>query len=802
MKEYIDLEMSPEALSHLLTMAGLEVEEVCPVGQNLDGIVAARILTMKPHAEANLSVCQVDTGTGTAQVVCGAPNLEMGMLVPFAPTGVTLPNGITIRERKIRGVHSQGVLLAEDEMGLTDDHTGIMILPPNLEPGTPLSASSGVLHPFCLSDWMFDLSITPNRPDWASVMGVAREISAMTGLQLKRPGINVETGGTLITDLTSVTIEDISGCPRYAAGVIQNVDLGPSPFWMRYRLFISGFRSINNIVDTTNYVLMEMGQPLHAFDYNRLRENRIVVRRAADGETFTTLDGENRILDNESLVICDAERPVALAGIMGGLNSEIFAGTTDILLESAYFDPVSIRRCSKRLGLSTEASYRFERGADIEGVPVALKRALSLISRLAGGTVASDIIDRYPEKYVPPTVRLRIDKTNRVLGTAISRDRMGGYLRALEMDVRDGDDSALTVIPPSYRVDITREADLVEEVARLFGYENIPVTRPRIRWGRMGNSPDIELRDRISGILVGLGLTEIITYSFVSPDSADMLGCGAGSPLRSFVEILNPLTVDQSVMRTSLVPGLLTAVRNNLSHEEKGLKFFEWGKVFFQKEAGRQPDEKISVAGVMAGTYRAKAWYCEERPVDFFDIKGAVETLLKGLGLEQVEFRKDAEREGYDAAVSCRILSAGSLLGQAGRVSSEAMRAWDMDRQDAYVFELDVAALAGCVPGTRRFRPFSRFPAVYRDISLLVDRGIESGGIMDLIREKGGDLVESVQLFDLYEGDKVAPGEKALAFRICYRSKHGTLDGETVNRLHESIIERIRKQTGGRLREG
>jgi len=396
LKDYIDIEMPIDELSHLLTMAGLEVEGIEPVGQSLDDIIVAKLLDVEAHPKADrLSVCQIDNGKETVQVVCGAPNLEVGSLVPFIPAGKCLPNGMEIKESKLRGVMSKGMLLAEDEMGLTDDHTGIMILPSDFGPGTPLSS-------FSFSDWVFDLSITPNRPDWTSVLGVAREISAITGQGLKRPEITITEGSTPINELTSVTIKDVTGCPRYAAGVIQNVALGPSPFWMRYRLFLSDIRSIDNIVDVTNYVLMEMGQPLHAFDFHRLRENRIEVRRAEDGETFSTLDGETRTLNNETLMICDGERAVALAGIMGGLNSEIFEGTKDILLESAFFDSVTIRRGSKRLGLSTEASYRFERGADIEGVTTALKRAMSLISDLAGGRIATGIIDNYPETYTPP----------------------------------------------------------------------------------------------------------------------------------------------------------------------------------------------------------------------------------------------------------------------------------------------------------------------------------------------------------------------------------------------------------------
>jgi phenylalanyl-tRNA synthetase beta chain len=649
---------------------------------------------------------------------------------------------------------------------------------------------------------VFDLSITPNRPDWASVLGVAREIAAITGQGLKRPEIEIEEGDTPIKDLTSVTIMDTSGCPRYAAGVIKDVDLGPSPFWMRYRLHLSGIRSINNIVDVTNYVLLEMGQPLHAFDYDRLRENRIVVRRAEEGETFTTLDGESRTLNSETLMICDGERAVALAGIMGGLNSEIFAGTGNVLLESAFFDPVTIRRGSKHLGLSSEASYRFERGADIEMVTTALKRANSLISRLAGGRIASGFIDNYPKTYTPPNIDLRVDKTNRILGTNLSRDVISGYLKSLEMEVQDVDENKMRIKPPSFRVDVTREADLIEEVARLHGYEKIPVTYPSIRSSEIVEAPELFLSDQIRSIMVGIGFTEIITYSFVSPDSADMIGAEEESPLRSFVKLLNPLTVDQSVMRTSLMPGILGTLKTNIVQAEKDLKLFECGKIFIRSGEDQQPFEKAFLAAIMTGPYHQKTWYSNERYVDLYDIKGALEALLRDLGLQGIVFQKETGFSGYDPKLSSGIYCSGSLIGQVGRISPEVMEAYDLKNEDAYIFEVDIGALLEKFSGTRKFRPFAKFPAVYRDISLILDREIESAKVVGIIKQEGAELLESVHIFDLYQGMGLNPSEKAIAFRICYRSKQETLDGGKVNKLHESIIDKIRQQTGGRLREG
>ncbi len=802
LREYVDIDMPTEELAHLLTMTGLEVEGIEAVGQSLDDIVVARIVRIDPHPRADrLSLCEVDTGQDRFQVVCGAPNLEEELLVPLALPGVSLPGGTTIKETQIRGERSKGMLLAEDEMGLTDDHTGIMILPPDLRLGSSLPS---VLP---LADWVLDVSITPNRPDCASVIGIAREIAAAAGQRLKCLEIETGQGGSPIEDLTSVSIVDPAGCPRYAAAIIQDVTLIPSPFWMRYRLYLSGIRSINNIVDVTNYVMLEMGQPMHAFDYNRLRENRIVVRRAQEGEAFTTLDGVTRELNSEILMICDGERPVAVAGIMGGLNSEIFTGTQHILLESAFFDPLTIRRGSKYLGLSTEASYRFERGADIEGVTKALKRAISLISGLAGGKIATGLVDNYPNAYRPVNIDIQVDKTNRILGTALSCDAMAGYLRALEMEVDVINESEMRVTPPSFRVDVTRDVDLIEEVARLDGFENIPVTYPRVSPSVVEESPELVLRDRIKAIMAGIGFTEIITYSFVPPDLPDLVGVNEESPLRSFVRLMNPLSTDQSVMRTSLMPGILATAKTNILSGGKGLKLFEWGKIFIRREDDQQPLEKTCLAGLMTGLYHEKTWYDVERRVDFYDIKGAVEALLESLGLRAFDlkgfsFKKENGLSGYDPHSSTGIYSAGSLIGTLGKVSSRVVDAYGLRDEDVYLFEIDIESLLDTLPETRKYRPFVRFPGVYRDISLTVNRQIESAQVIEIIRQEGGDLVEYVHIFDLYEGKNIASSEKALAFRVCYRSKKGTLDGIRVNRLHDAVIGKICRKTGGKLREG
>jgi len=797
LKEHVDIALSPEELGHVLTMAGLEVEGIEVVGQALDDILAARILEVTPHPNADrLSLCRVDTGTDRVQVVCGAPNAIEGVLAPLILPGGKLPDGTKMKEGRIRGEISKGMLLAEDEMGLTDDHTGIMVLPESVTPGTPLSS----LLPF--PDWVFDVSITPNRPDCASVLGIAREIAANTGKQLKSFEKGVDAKGSAVDGLTDVSVRDSDGCPRYAAAVVQDVCLKPTPFWMRYRLFQSGVRSISNLVDVSNYVMLEMGQPLHAFDYDRLSENRIEVRRAEKGEVFETLDGVKRDLDPETLLICDGEKPIALAGIMGGLNSEIHEKTKNILVESAFFDPITIRRGSKRLGLSTEASYRFERGADIGGVISALNRALYLINLLAGGVTAKGIMDNYSKPFTAPRISFRPEKANAILGTSISKSAMKGYFDALEMSVEDGNQDHFHVIPPSFRVDLRREVDLVEEVARLHGFDNIPVISPRITPSEGTESPDLLLRDKVRTMMTAFGYSEIITYSFVSPDSVNALVGETPGALKDFTRIMNPLTVDQSVLRTSLIPGLMETVRYNVLHEMGDLKLFEWGKVFFNKESHVQPLEKICLAGIMMGVYSEESWYNEERPVDFYDVKGILAVLLKELGLEGFRFKQEKDLPGYDAGISSGIYCGDTRIGQVGFASPEVIEAYELKMKHVCLFELDVADLLAALPEKRTFVPFGKFPAVHRDLSLVLDRRIECGAIMDIIKEEGRDLLESVHVFDLYEGERIDQSKKAISFKISFRSDRGTLDGEVVNGLYEAMVKKIGQKTGGKLREG
>jgi len=789
LKEFVDIDIEPEKVAELLTLKGLEVGECYPVGTGLDKIIAGKILKIKKHPNADrLYICDVDTGKKTVSVVCSAPNLKEGMIAPIALPGTRLPNGIEIKKVKIKGVESEGMLLAEDELSLTDDHSGIMELPSDVSPGTSINQA------LPLEDWVLDIEITPNRGDCASVIGIAREVSAITGTPLKLPDMSYPETEERADQIGSVFIEEPDKCRRYCAGIIKDVTIKPSPFWMRYRLYLSGIRAINNIVDITNYVMLEMGQPLHAFDLSRLKGKKIIVRCAKEDEEFTTLDGITHKLKPEILLICDAERPVALAGIMGGLNSEIEETTKDVFLEAAFFDPITIRRGAKLLGISTEASYRFERGVDIEGVVKGLKRAIYLMHKLAGGRPAKGIIDNYPRPYKPVSIILDPHKANRFLGTELKKEEIKKHLTALYMSVKETDDNRFEVIPPSFRTDIAREVDLFEEIARLNGYENIPSTLPYIKPSEEEEARELEFEKKVKDIMVGMGYTEIITYSFISPEYRKSVGIPA-----NFVKIINPLTKDQSVMRTSLVPGMLETIKTNINYGEPNLKLFEVGKLFFD-DKDNKVKEKLSLCAGITGLYERKSWYSNERKADFYDIKGAVETLLKSISPKSFSFKRDVPPVWYEEEEYCVVESEGKRLGQLGKVAEDVLNSLDIE-QDIYLMEIDLELLLDHFIEPVRFKPFSRFPAVYRDISVVVRKDVESKKIEEIIKDVGGEIVEAVHLFDLYEGGKIAPSEKALGFRIWFRSMKGTLEKKEVDEIYEKMIKEVLEKTGGRLRE-
>ena len=580
LRDYVDVEMEPAALADCLTMAGLEVDAVEAAGPGFDRVVVARILTVRPHPQSEkLHCCEVTDGTEVLPIVCGAPNTRAGDTVALAKVGATIPGGFTIKSSRLRGEPSEGMLCSEEELGIGDDNTGIMVLPPELPLGMDLKKA------LSLEDTVLDIGVTPNRADCLSMVGIAREVAAITGKTFRYPGIKVIENDEDVAGITSVSILDPDLCPRYTARIIKQVTIKPSPAWMRERLEAAGLRAINNIVDITNFVMMELGQPLHAFDYRFLEEGRIVVRRSREGENFVSLDGKDRVLRADTLMICDGVKPVAIAGIMGGLNSEVKDDTSTILLESAYFHPASIRRSSRWLGMGTDAAFRFERGIDPEGVVRALDRAAQLMAELGGGEICRGRIDTYPRPLV--TVRdipLRTKRVNEFLGTKIPASEMVRILEKLEMTVSPAAAEGLyQVTPPTCRVDIAREIDLIEEIARIYGFEHVPVTMPASGEMPADENPRQAFADRIRTCLTGMGYTEVINYSFINPAAAEHLGLEAADPQRTFVKIRNPLTEEQAVMRTNLIYSLLEVMNRNARNACLDLKIFEIGRIFFPR---------------------------------------------------------------------------------------------------------------------------------------------------------------------------------------------------------------------------
>jgi phenylalanyl-tRNA synthetase beta chain len=796
LKAYVDLNSKATELADALTMAGLEVEAVSDRYEYLSTVRVGRIVDVKPHPNADtLMLCDVDIGGDIISVVCGAPNVKTDMLAPCALPGTVFPKGVVLEKSVIRGKTSEGMLCSELELSLGGNGRGIMELDRGLSMGDPLNQALG------LSDPVLEIDLTPNRPDCLSITGIAREVAALYGKKVIYPEISLPESLNDILDHTSVSILDPDLCPRYAAGLIFNITVMPSPFWLQDRLISLGLKPINNIVDITNFVMMETGQPLHAFDFDRLAENRIVVRTAREDETFVTLDGKERRLDPEMLMICDGEKPVALAGVMGGLNSEIESGTTNILLESAYFDPVSIRKTSKKTGLNTDASHRFERGADPGGTVTALKRAMQLIAEIGGSKCVQGIIDEYPSPISQKIVEVSTRRLNRYLGTRLDTADLENYLKAIEFVVEKIDQDRLRVTPPSFRVDITRFEDITEEIARLFGYNNIETTFPLIPADTRHPDKKIESKYRLKMIMTGLGFSEAINYSFISPQFCDHLELPVVDPKTKLVHILNPISEDQAVMRTSLIPGLLQTMKYNLYQQNKNLKIFEIGHTFFHAgKDDRQPDEVEILAGLWTGNRIDSTWFSKEIACDFYDVKGIVEELLRDVGIANFTFTQLPEmscfytRPGHTA----KIVYDNEPLGLVGEVHPKVIRNYDL-KQKAFIFELDLDRLIQLIPDTKTARPIPKFPAISRDITLIIDKDIETYKIIQSTESFREELVEDLYLFDVFEGDPIPKGKKSVSFRVTYRSLEETLEDNRVNDIHKNITARLMKKYNATL---
>lgn len=789
LKEYVDVDLAPNELADMLTMLGLEVEGLETRGGGMDDVVVARIEERQQHPNADkLSLCKVNNGKETLNIVCGAQNMKAGDTVALAQIGAVLPGDFKIKRSKIRGEESWGMLCSEKELGLAEESEGIMILPPGLSLGTPVFSALGI------KDTIFEVSLTPNRADCLSIIGIAREISAKLGKKIKHPAIDIVEGEKSARDLASITIEDSDKCPRYAARIITGCKVAPSPQWLVNKLAAAGMRSINNVVDITNYLLMEYGHPLHAFDFDLLKGAKIVVRRAAEGERFTTLDGQERTLTTADLTIRDGERAVALAGVMGGGNSEISDTTVNILLESAYFDPISIRRTAKRLGLHTESSHRFERGADINLVVKALDRAASLIAALAGGTVAKGVIDVYPKKADEKKISFRVQRANELLGLNLSAQEMKNILSSLELVPESQEPGILQVTVPTFRVDIEREIDLVEEIARVHGYGQIPATMPQARVFSDRPSPQQKMEMMLKDLLVAQGFNEIITYSFIHPDSFDKILLPSGDARRNTIGVLNPLSEDQSVMRTIMLPGLVETAARNVNFRQATLRLFEMRRVYLPVEGRELPDEIPVLAGIMSGSRDAEGWNQIKDSVDFYDIKGTVENILDACRAGGVAWKTDGLEPFCHPGKSCTIWSGNNRVGSLGELHPSVQENYGLG-VPIYYFELNLDRLMASSRDMGAVVAPSRFPDITRDIALLLDDEITADSVIAEIKALKLKEVQEITIFDLYKGPNLPAGQKSIALRLRYISPERTLTDDEVNALHQRVIDHFSRKS-------
>jgi len=794
LKEYVATSIPPSELGEMLTQAGLEVENLTECKPSFQRVVVAELRSFSRHPRSDhLSICAVHDGQKEYTVICGAPNLRKGDKVALALEGASLPGGMKIEKTVLLDVASEGMLCSEKELGLSDEASGIMIVDSENRLGLPVEQ---VLP---LQDWILDVNVTPNRSDCLCVIGIAREVAALTGQPLRIPSFKGLAGKTPIAKQTSVMIERADLCPRYVAKLVSGVRIGASPFWMRRRLQAVGVRSINNIVDVTNYVMLEAGQPLHAFDFDYLEENRIVVRTAEIGESFTTLDNISRTLPENALMICDGKKPVALAGIMGGLNSEVQAGSRNILLESAYFDPMGIRRTSKKMGLSTEASVRFERGIDPQGTLRAAERAAVLMVELAGGVMADGSIDNYPQRMESPKIHLRASRVNSILGTDLSPKEIPRYLQRLELEVAPAEKESFWVTVPTFRVDLSREIDLIEEIARLHGFNRIPVTLPAGTVMAEKESALQRAAPHARRLLVGMGLREVITFSFISPTMVKSLGIQDADDRAKSLRIQNPLSEDQAIMRTTLIPGLLQVIQTNLSRQNLHLKIFELGRVFLPRPDQELPEEVETLGGILTGLREEESWAKSREEIDFYDLKGIIEVLLQGLRVNDYDFLPEKEDPFLNPGKACRLVVGGEILGVMGEAHAR-INEWLESKQALYLFEINFKKLVNRMTDHPVFKPLGRFPSVTRDLALIVDERVPASELVHTLQEINPGLVQEIRVFDLYRGKPIPSGKKSLAFRLIFQGEDRTLTDLEINELHREMVDLLAKRHGAVLR--
>ena len=769
-----------------LTLCGIACEDVQSTSACLDKVVVGQVLELNAVEGADkIKRAVVSVGKEKLQVICGAPNVAVGQKVPVATIGAKLAGGMEIKQARIRGVDSFGMICSESELGISTDHSGIMVLNGNAKLGTPL------VKVLDYNDYIMTFELTPNRGDSMSAIGIARDLAALGSVRLKRPKFKIKPSKKKARSFIKIRIDDTKACPRYAARIIQGIKITESPWWIKKKLLMCGVRPINNVVDITNLVMLECGHPLHAFDYDRFGSTEIVVRRAKNGESFTTLDGKAHKLTPDVLLITNGKEGVAAGGVMGGLNSEVEIDTINILLEAAYFDPAVIRRSRKQLGMISESQARFEKGADPNGVEYAINRTAFLFQEICGGEVLDGVVDAYPKKIKPKTILLRPERCNYLLGTKLTTAKMKKVLKDLEFKV--GGMQRLSVQVPTFRPDIEREVDLIEEIARIYGYENIPDAIKNIGPLYTPTGYIEKFKSEIRQILTGLGFDEIIGHGFNESRLARLV-----DPDAPFVKVQNPISAELDVMRNSLIPFALNIVQNNLNFRTMNLRLFEIGKVYFppDKKGNWVEEDRLLI---LATGESPITWRDKPRQFDYYDITGAISTLNNHFRWPQFSFKK-AKINSFDEALSFSIFSGSSQVGQVGQLAGRIADKLDI-KQKVYIAEMPLNQFLELSKPLIEFRPLPIYPAAPRDIAILVRETVKAGEIMAIIKKSVGPLAESVSIFDLYQGKQIETGKKSLAVSIVYRSVEGSLSNEQVERHQQLVINDLKNQLNAEIRD-
>ncbi|WP_216828880.1 phenylalanine--tRNA ligase subunit beta [Alkalihalobacterium elongatum] len=800
LQEYIDVaDLTPKEIADKLTKGGIEVDIIHSLKKGMSGVVVGHVVECTQHPNADkLRVCKVDVGAEeNLQIVCGAANVGADQKVAVATVGAVLPGNFKIKKAKLRGELSQGMICSLQELGIEgklipkEFAEGIYNFPQEVEPG------QDALEALNLTDEVLELDLTPNRSDCLSMLGVAYEMAALLGREVKHPTIAETPSNEKASDYVSVQVEASEDNPYYGAKIIKNVKIGPSPLWLQNRLTAAGIRPISNVVDVTNYVLIEYGQPLHAFDYDRFGSKEVVVRRAHDGEEIVTLDDETRKLTADHLVITNGTEATAVAGVMGGASSEVQDDTTTILLEAAYFNSQTVRKASRDLGLRSESSMRYEKGVDPKRVREAAERAAQLIAELAGGEVVGGIVEADTLDVQEREVTISTEEVNRLLGTALTTEDIAKIFDRLQFSyVQNGEEFVVTA--PTRRNDISITEDLVEEVARLFGYDHIPTTLPIGLTTPGGLTHYQASRRKVRQSLEAAGLYQAITYSLTTPNKAT--GLSKENEHLTPVKLSMPMSEDRSTLRTSLIPHLLDVISYNLNRKVNNVSIYEVGSIFLSEEevVTKQPVEKEMVAGAFTGVTLSHLWQGEKKVVDFFVAKGVVEALISELGLSHAVTFEQAKKPGLHPGRTASIMLDGTEVGFIGQIHPTLQK--DLDLNETYVFQMDLEQLLTYEQEDVVYEPIPRFPSISRDIALVVDETVQAGKVQQVIVTAGGQLLKNVQLFDLYQGEHLEAGKKSLAFSLTYFDPERTLTDEEVSQVHQKVLDHLKTEIGAELR--